>query len=190
MNNDWIGIVSGLPRSGTSMMMQMLRAGGMDLLTDGVRSADEDNPKGYYEYELVKNLPSDTVWLTDARGKFVKIVSSLLEYLPDEYQYRTIFMLRDLREIVASQNGMLISRGEQLEVSSDHEIQSDFELHLNGVRKWLADHPNFNTLYVAHREVMERPDDAVDRIIPFLGADRNREAMIATIDRSLYRKQV
>jgi hypothetical protein len=108
-----ITVVSGLPRSGTSMMMQMLEAGGMQLLTDGVRQADEQNPKGYYELEAVKGLDKgeDTPWLADARGKAVKIISFLLTWLPDTYDYGVIFMERNLDEVVMSQNAMLRHRG-------------------------------------------------------------------------------
>ena len=107
-----IVIVSGLPRSGTSMAMKMLAAGGMPLLTDGVRGADESNPKGYYEFEPVKDLhkQADMAWLRDARGKAVKIVSFLLTFLPETNEYKVIFMQRDLREVIASERTMLQKR--------------------------------------------------------------------------------
>ena len=110
---DTIVVVSGLPRSGTSMMMQMLEAGGMNVLTDGLRTADEDNLKGYFEYEKVKALKTDQSWLPEARGKAVKIISELLKYLPDTHTYRIIFMRRALEEVLASQDRMLIRRGVQ-----------------------------------------------------------------------------
>lgn len=103
MEQDLITIVSGLPRSGTSMMMSMLEAGGMDVLTDGIRGADEDNPRGYYEFERVKQIEHDKGWLSDARGKAVKMVAALLKYLPPEYQYQVVFVRRNMDEVLASQ---------------------------------------------------------------------------------------
>ena len=103
MNREAITVVSGLPRSGTSMMMGMLEAGGMELLTDGIRTADQDNPKGYYEYERVKQIEHDQAWLVDARGKAVKMIAALLRHLPPEHDYRIVFMRRDVGEVLASQ---------------------------------------------------------------------------------------
>src|SRR5919108_6386357 len=109
-----ITVVSGLPRSGTSMTMKMLSAGGMDLLTDGERQPDDQNPNGYFELEAVKGLDKgeNPAWLADARGKAVKIISFLLTWLPETYDYRVIFMDRDIEEILRSQSKMLVSRGE------------------------------------------------------------------------------
>ena len=116
-----IVVVSGLPRSGTSMMMQMLEAGGLEILTDRIRSADESNPQGYYELERVKDLDKggDPSWLEDARGKTVKIIAFLLRYLPENLNYRIIFMQRDLEEIVASQANMLLQREAASETDDD-----------------------------------------------------------------------
>ena len=109
-----IVIVSGLPRSGTSMMMKMLEAGGIPLLTDSIRQADEDNPKGYYEFERAKKLPDgDTAWLKEARGKAVKIIAALLMELPQGYTYQVLFMHRNIQEVLASQSKMLARRGEE-----------------------------------------------------------------------------
>src|SRR5215207_9218271 len=82
-------IVSGLPRSGTSMMMRMLAEGGLPVLTDELRGADDDNPQGYLELEVVRQLKEGNVrWLENAQGKAVKVISSLLDYLPREYPYK------------------------------------------------------------------------------------------------------
>ena len=107
-----VTVVSGLPRSGTSMMMKMLDQAGLELVTDRLRQADEDNPKGYFEYEPVKQLArsADRTWLDDARGKGVKIISTLLRELPAHYNYKVVFMRRDLSEILASQAKMLARR--------------------------------------------------------------------------------
>jgi hypothetical protein len=108
-----IVVVSGLPRSGTSMMMKMLEAGGIPVLTDYEREADEDNPKGYFEFERVKNLKDgDDAWLPQAKGKVVKVIAALLTDLPSSYEYEVIFMRRAMPEILASQRQMLIRRGE------------------------------------------------------------------------------
>src|SRR5437899_574640 len=112
MDSNTVTIVSGLPRSGTSMMMKMLEAGGMEPLTDHVRTADEDNPKGYYEFERVKDLEKDQTWLEDAKGRYVKVISMLLKHLPAGYTYKVIFMRRTMEEILASQRKMLVRRGE------------------------------------------------------------------------------
>src|SRR5438128_3864516 len=120
-----IVVVSGLPRSGTSMAMKMLEAGGLRVVTDGQRTADEDNPKGYYEDERVKDLhrEGDKTWLRDARGDVVKIISFLLKSLPADNNYKVLFMHRNLREIVASQNKMLARRGEKNETPDDRAVQ-------------------------------------------------------------------
>src|ERR1043165_1737839 len=117
-----ITVVSGLPRSGTSMMMKMLEAGGMSLLVDNLRTADDDNPAGYYEFEPVKKLSQgDFDWLEEAQGKAVKVIAALLADLPSAYTYQIIFMRRDMFEILASQNKMLLNRGEDLKKISDAE---------------------------------------------------------------------
>lgn len=107
-------IVSGLPRSGTSMMMSMLKAGGMELLVDSQRKADDDNPKGYYELEKVKNLRHDNSWLNEASHKAVKVISILLYQLPEDIRYKIIFIKRNLDEVLASQQLMLERRGNSL----------------------------------------------------------------------------
>src|SRR6185369_5935200 len=119
MQTEPVIIVSGLPRSGTSMMMSMLVAGGIKAMTDSIRTADEDNPKGYFELEKVKELEKDHLWLSDAAGKAIKIISALLKHLPREYPYKTIFMRREMKEILASQRQMLIRRGEATDTISD-----------------------------------------------------------------------
>src|SRR5215210_2604024 len=133
-----IVVVSGLPRSGTSMAMKMLEAGGLEVVTDGLRGADSSNPNGYYEYERVKTLTAgdDTAWLADARGKAVKIISFLLTYLPESYDYAVVFMHRDLGEIIASQNTMLDARGEA-RGAADDRTRVHYEQHLEQVERFL-----------------------------------------------------
>ena len=142
-SNQVVTIVSGLPRSGTSMMMKMLEAGGLPPLTDNLRTADEDNPKGYYEFERVKQLPKgDVAWLPDAQGKVVKVIAALLPSLPGGYHYRVIFMQRAMPEVLASQRQMLIRRGEDPDKIPDDVIAKLFEKHLRQVNDWVSQQPN------------------------------------------------
>ena len=185
-----IVVVSGLPRSGTSMAMRMLEAGGVPILTDRVRKADSSNPHGYFELEAVKHLgkPSDLSWLDGARGKAVKIVSSLLTWLPETYDYRVIFMRRDLSEVVASQDTMLVVRGEQ--AGSDVErMQTLYAQHLADVERFLAKRRCFTTLYVDHRRVLEQPRDEAARIADFIGGRLDVDAMARAVDPRLYRNR-
>src|SRR5262245_44885322 len=134
-----IVVVSGLPRSGTSMAMKMLEAGGVPIVTDGIRTADESNPKGDYEFERGKELEKngDPAWLRDARGKAVKIISFLLTYLPDGYDYQVVFMNRDVDEVLASQNKMLVARGETGDPVDDEKMREVYRKHLEKVGRFL-----------------------------------------------------
>ena len=184
-----ITIVSGLPRSGTSMMMKVLEAGGMEIVTDNLRVADEDNPKGYYELEQVKALKDgDTSWIQGAPGKVVKVISSLLEYLPSAYKYKIIFMRREIAEILASQKQMLIRRGEPSD-GNDQEMAEMFQEHLKRVRVWLANQPNMEVLYVDYNTLMGAPDLEIKAVAEFLGLNENLEAMLAVPDKKLYRQK-
>lgn len=166
-----ITIISGLPRSGTSMMMSALKAGGMPLLTDEVREADPNNPKGYYEFERVKKLPKgDDVWLDSASGKAVKVISALLEYLPPDYHYQVIFMERNIHEILASQRRMLVRTGkEQQHPVADEAIQQSYKNHLSEVKSWLADQDWIDTLYVSYNQILQRPLEEFFRVAGFFG---------------------
>jgi hypothetical protein len=189
MDKDVITIVSGLPRSGTSMMMKMLEAGGMGLLTDRVRTADEDNPKGYYEFERVKQIETDQAWLPEAQGRAVKMVSALLRHLPAEYRYRIIFMQRQMDEILASQQQMLIRRGEATDLVSDEKMAEMFRRHLQQVQDWLAQQPNIDVLYIHYSDVLADPSAASERIARLFGGSLDAEAMARVVDPSLYRQR-
>ena len=190
VDSDTIVVVSGLPRSGTSMMMQMLEAGGMDVLTDGRRTADEDNLKGYYEFEKVKSLKTDNSWLPRAAGKAVKIISELLRHLPGTHSYRIIFMRRAMEEILASQDRMLIRRGVVQSAQADHEeIARIFRKHLQQTETWLSGQPFIQTLYSDHRQVLANPPREAARINAFLNNRLDEAAMAAAIDPSLYRQR-
>ena len=186
----FVTVVSGLPRSGTSMMMQILQAGGMEILTDQVRSADDDNPKGYYELERVKKLKTgDTQWLEEAQGKAVKIVSSLLESLPSQYHYKIIFMQRDMDEILASQKQMLIRRGEPTNKASDETMAALFQQHLASVQTWWAKQPNLQVLTVQYTGLLQDPKPNIEAIVRFLGLPLNVQRMGEVPDRQLYRQR-
>jgi Sulfotransferase family len=186
-----IVVVSGLPRSGTSMAMKMLAAGGVPIVTDGLRVADESNPRGYFEFEPVKVLDKngDTAWLADARGKAVKIISFLLTFLPEAYDYRVIFMTRDLDEVLASQNKMLIARGEPADPAGDGHMRQVYAQHLQKVERFLRNRRCFTTLTLRYTSVIEDPAAEASRINAFLGGKLNVEQMAAVADRELYRNR-
>lgn len=189
MDREAIIIVSGLPRSGTSMMMSMLEAGGLPTLTDHVRTADEDNPRGYYEFELVKKIETEQGWLEAARGKAVKMISALLKYLPPTYSYQIIFMRRSLAEVLASQRQMLIRRGENPSAVDDERMAALFEKHLAAVEQWLAAQPHMRVLYVRYEEVVANALTQARRVNEFLGGGLDIERMAAAVDRTLYRQR-
>lgn len=184
----WLTVVSGLPRSGTSMMMQMLDAGGIPALTDHIRTADEDNPKGYYEFEAVKRLQEDSAWVAEAGGKAVKMVYRLLYDLPEGQQYRVVFMQRDLKEVIASQEAMLARLGKPADGLPPERLTEVYRKHLAEAADWLKQQPNFDVLYVNYRDVLERTDSVVRALNDFLGGGLNVRAMEAVPDRTLYRK--
>lgn len=182
-------IVSGLPRSGTSMMMRMLESGGIQTLTDDIRKADEDNIKGYFEYELVKKIEHDKTWLNEAENKAVKLISALLKHLPHTYDYKIIFMKRDLGEILASQKKMLERRGESLDTIPDKYMANLFKKHLSEVENWLADQSNIKTLYVSYNDILRNPEEIVLNVINFLNRNLDLKKMIREIDPNLYRQR-
>ncbi|MCA9917518.1 MAG: sulfotransferase domain-containing protein [Anaerolineales bacterium] len=185
-----VTVVSGLPRSGTSMMMKMLEAGGIPPLTDKIRTADDDNPKGYYEFERVKQMDKgDTAWMADAEGKTVKVISQLLRYMPAEHEYKVIFMRRNMSEILASQKKMLINRGEDPDQASDEEISALFEKHLNSVMDWMAARPNVSVMYVHYSDMLANPMPQVALINEFLGGNMDVQAMAEVVDPNLYRNR-
>jgi hypothetical protein len=183
-------VVSGLPRSGTSMVMKMLEAGGVGVLTDGLRAADEDNPKGYYEVERVKNLASepDRGWLADARGKAVKVISYLLKSLPSRFNYKVVFIRRDLEEVLASQRKMLARRGET-EDTAPERMRSLFEDDLWRATYQLKRRPEFDSIELQYSAVLAQPLDEARRLASFLGGRLDPEAMAAAVDPQLYRNR-
>ena len=184
-----ITIVSGLPRSGTSMLMHVLEAGGMPPLTDWVRAADADNPKGYYEFERVKRLPQgDVDWLDEARGRCVKVISALLTYLPPTDSYNVIFMHRHIDEVLNSQRKMLVHLG-QATNDNDQEMTELLQQHVDSIRSWVVGQPNFSLFDADYNGMLASPANWVARITKFLGADLDAEAMRAAVDATLYRNR-
>ena len=173
------------------MMMRMLKAGGMPMLTDASRDADESNPHGYFEFAPTKDMgpDADLSWLSDARGRAVKLVSPLLEHLPSRHDYRIIFMQRDLSEVIASQNAMLARRGEAKSPMKDADLAARFEAHLQAVRKLIAAHPNMTAIEVAYTNVLNHPIEEVRRITAFLDRPLDEAGMAAAVDPKLYRNK-
>ena len=161
----------------------------MEIFTDNLRTADEDNPKGYYELENVKALKDGkSDWMQDAPGKVVKVISSLLEYLPSDFKYKIIFMRRAIPEILASQKQMLIRRGENSD-GDDQKMAEMFLEHLKRARVWLANQPNMEVLYVDYNTLMADPDSEIKAVAEFLGLNENLDAMLAVPDKKLYRQK-
>jgi len=187
----FVTVVSGLPRSGTSMLMRMLQAGGMPILTDGIRAADEDNPRGYFEYEPVRRLAEDKSWVPQARSRAVKVISFLLPDLPAAQAYRVLFIRRTLPEVLASQRAMLTRRDIPVAdpAADDRRMGALYRKHLWQVEQWLALQPNIRTLYVDHRGTLAKPGDTARAMADFLGAGLDADAMAAAVDPDLYRQR-
>ncbi len=182
-------VVSGLPRSGTSMMMKILAEGGVPIVTDELRRADTDNPNGYYELETVKQMPAGNIdWLADAGGKAVKIISALLEYLPSTYSYKIIFMEREIGEILASQRKMLERRNETTGVD-DAQIEEQFQKHLSMIKPWLARQPNMELLTISYNSLISNPEPYCRRVLEFVRVPLHLERMLSVPNGALYRNR-
>lgn len=189
-SKDNIIVVSGLPRSGTSMMMKMLEAGGLEILTDNLREADSNNPKGYYEFERVKQLKDgDFDWLPDAIGKVVKIVTGLITFLPDEHNYKVVFMQRDLNEVLSSQKKMLGRLGKADDKIPDDRMAKIYQEHLKQVNGWIDKQPNMEVLKVNYNTMVVDPVDSLKAINAFLGKKMDVETMADVVDKKLYRER-
>jgi hypothetical protein len=172
------------------MMMKMLEAGGLPPVSDHLRTADDDNPKGYFEFERVKKLPEgDYDWLPEARGKAVKVISALLEHLPKEYSYKVIFMNRQMGEILASQRQMLIRSNNPTDKVSDEQLAEMYRKHLAKIDAWLKRQPNLSVLYVDYNQLMADPRPHIEKIAAFLGEPLDIEKMAGIVDPSLYRQR-
>jgi hypothetical protein len=186
MNSDII-IVSGLPRSGTSLMMQMLDSGGVEVVTDGVRAADTDNPRGYHELEKVKRLKHDASWLPLTRGKAFKMVSQLLYDLPAGENYRIVFMERDLEEVLRSQEKMLGRLDRP--AAPREQIKAAYGMHLERLGNWLRQQRHMAVLRVSYNELLAQPRPQAQRVSDFLGGKADVEGMVRAVDPALYRNR-
>lgn len=183
-------VVSGLPRSGTSLMMQMLVAGGMEAVTDRIREADDSNPHGYYEFEQVKQLEQGNVaWVDDAQAKVVKVISALVPHLPDEHNYRVVFLRRDLDEIYRSQVKMLEREGKPTDTISRDELLSLYKKHLRSVYDWINRHPTVELLEIHYKDLVTNPTPQIQRLSAFIPQPLDEAAMHEAIDPSLYRNR-
>jgi hypothetical protein len=189
---DGVVVVSGLPRSGTSMIMQMLHAGGMPILTDGQRSADDDNPLGYFEFEPVKQLYRTTEWIGQAAGKAVKVVAPLVRALPVRAGYRVILVERDHDEILASQAKMIEHRGGKIEDTPERRerLKQENTRLVEHVRASLSNHPDVQILVLQHAGVIRDPISAAHRINLFCGGALREDAMAASVRPELHRQKL
>ena len=185
-----IVIVSGLPRSGTSMLMKMLEAGGLDIMTDNERTSDEDNPKGYYEFARVKDLEndSDLSWVREGRGKCLKVISHLLKPLPANNFYRVILLRRNLDEILASQNIMLERRGNENPIE-DEKAKELYRKHMIDTKVYVRRSPNFALLEIQYGDIVRRPEQCAAEISEFLNSPLDTLAMANVVDPDLYRNR-
>lgn len=185
-----IVVISGLPRSGTSMAMKMLEAGGLEMIVDDKRQADEDNPKGYYEDERVMNLANmdDKSWVADARGKGIKVISYLLKELPEDNNYKVVFMRRHLDEVLKSQGKMLDRRGED-SATEDQRMKDLFKSDLWKANYFLKRAPHMEHIELIYSEVLQDPGAAATKINKFLNGSLDAAAMTAVVDPSLYRNR-
>jgi hypothetical protein len=186
-----ITVVSGLPRSGTSMLMKMVEAGGLTVMTDSQRTADVDNPKGYFEFERIKDLEKETdkSYVRQARGKALKVISFLIKDLPDDNDYRVIFMRRDLDEVLTSQNKM-IQRLETDDASASHGAMKEaYRNDIVRTRLLCKKRPNFELIEVNYSAAVENPAATARAVNAFLGGGLDESAMRSAVDESLYRNR-
>ena len=188
-SDSYLTIVSGLPRSGTSMMMRMLERGGMKVLIDDNRPPDEDNPRGYYEFEAVKKTKDNTDWLAGSDGCAVKMVYRLLYDLPQDHNYRVLFMHRKLEEVLASQRTMLQRNGATNDSESDEQMARLFIAELDAFAKWVARQQHIRMIDVDYNRILREPRGELDKVKEFLGVELDVVAMSDVIDESLYRNR-
>jgi hypothetical protein len=184
-----ITIVSGLPRSGTSLMMQMLVAGGMSPLTDGERVADTDNPRGYYEWEPIKKLSQDPNCIDQAEGKVVKVISQLLFALPSARDYQIVFLDRPLPEVVASQTEMIRRRGTTGAALGPLALIAGLQAHLNQVSSLLERRSEIRVLRMPYHDVLGDPKKTAEKLQRFLQQSLDIDSMERQVDQSLYRQR-
>jgi hypothetical protein len=184
-------VVSGLPRSGTSMMMRMLEAGGLKVFTDGERTADIDNPEGYYEFERVKDLEKDPdrSWVRGARGQALKVISFLLRFLPDENGYRIVYMRRHLDEVIKSQDKMLDRLGNAAPGADVEAMKEAYRNDIVAARLYARKQPNMAMIEIHYRDAIADPAGTARAVNAFLGGGLDEAKMAAAVDEKLYRNR-
>jgi len=190
MGKNDIIIVTGLPRSGTSLMMQILQSMGIELLIDNKRQPDKSNPKGYFEYDLVKMIENDSTWINSAKGKAIKIVSPLLIYLPANYKYKIIFMERDFDEIIQSQERMLSEINPANSKVEPEILKRIFVKDSKKAKAWIKGQSNSEYLSISHSKLLKNPKSEIEKIKTFLKISADLEPAIKVIDKKLYRARV
>ncbi len=192
MNNSssTVYVVSGLPRSGTSMMMQMLEAGGFQIMTDDIRKPDDDNLQGYFELEKIKQLKEgNSEWVEQACGKVIKVISALLEHLPDAYYYKIVFMERDLLEVLASQRKMLERRGKPARAEDDLMFLNVYTKHLDNVKHWLSLKVNADVIYISYNDLLEDPKRYAEELVRFTEIPLDVQKMTDIPKEKFYRQR-
>lgn len=177
-------VVTGLPRSGTSLMMQILDRAGIPILQDGKRESDISNPKGYYELEAVKGIVQDNSFLDGAEGKAVKIVAPLPLHMNTSNNYRVIFMRRDLEEILLSQEKML----NKDQTSEREKFRTIYEFHIKKTYRFFQEN-NIPYLDVSYNELMDNPAETLKTVVNFLNVDADPAVLAGVVSPELYRNR-
>ncbi|MEC8796507.1 MAG: sulfotransferase family protein, partial [Pseudomonadota bacterium] len=188
-SKNFVTIVSGLPRSGTSMMMRMLEAGGISPVVDGERKANADNPMGYYEFEPVKALKEDSSWVADSTGQAVKVIYKLVYDLPNNVPYRIVFMQRDIEEVLSSQEKMMRRDGLDPDTIGRDLLYNLFQTDVMDFRRWAEVQGNIQIMYADYRRMVDEPEEMSRHIAEFLGQDLDIPAMASVVDPDLYRNR-
>jgi hypothetical protein len=187
--DQFITVVTGLPRSGTSLMMKMLEAGGLTLLTDDSRPADEDNPGGYFEYAPVTHTAHDAAWVALARGRVVKVIYALLPHLPPSEEYRVVMVERDMEEVIDSQRAMLERSAADGAALSRDELIAGYRRQLGELERWMVEQPNFSYATVSYNQLLHNPQPQLARVMELLARPLDTQMMATVINPALYRQQ-
>jgi hypothetical protein len=186
---DFVTVVTGVPRSGTSLVMQMLAAGGIEPLTDGLRLPDDDNPRGYFELEAVKRTRRDASWVREAVGRSVKVIHALVTALPADRAYRLIWVHRPFEEVIASQRAMLARHGAGDDVLAPERLAEIFRAQVQEAERWVAAQPGFASLAIDYHAVLDDPRAAAQSVDRFLGGGLDCRAMAGVVDAGLQRQR-
>jgi hypothetical protein len=187
--DEFVTVVSGLPRSGTSLMMKMLAAGGLTILTDESRAPDADNPGGYCEFAPVRYTARDASWVTMARGRVVKVIYGLLSHLPPDEEYRVVLLQRDLEEVVDSQQAMLERSADEGAALSRDELIAGYRRQLDQLERWMIEQPNFIFTTVSYNDLLNDPLPQLAGVTNLLGRPLDTQAMSNAIIPALYRQR-